>query len=172
MVLKNSYKSKSKNITSRGYIDIIMIISLLIIDRITKIWASSNNINKDYGIMAFTYVTNTGAGFSIMQNMNILLTIIAIIALIVLIYYHNIVPKFSLITIASGITGNSIDRIIYGGVIDFINLKFWPIFNIADSLIFIGVAYWIIIIFKEESKNNNTDKNKKITKTKIFKKKR
>ncbi|MGV8086846.1 MAG: signal peptidase II [Candidatus Woesearchaeota archaeon] len=173
MVLKNSYKSKSKTVTSRGYISIIIILLFLIIDRITKIWAFSTQTNKDYGIIAFTYVTNTGAGFSVMQNMNILLAIISIIALIVLIYYHNMVPKFSLIAIASGIIGNSIDRILYGGVIDFINLKFWPIFNIADSLIFIGVCYWIILLFKEENKNNKAYRNKNISKTQIgIKKKR
>ena len=51
--------------------------------------------------------------------------------------------------IVSGIVGNLIDRIFYGSVIDFINFRFWPIFNVADSLIFIGVIYWIIEILRD-----------------------
>jgi len=131
---------------------------LILFDRMTKIWASNLKISKDYGLVSFTYITNTGAGFSILQNMNIILIVISILVIIALIYFNKHIPKFSLITILSGITGNLIDRVSYGSVIDFINFKFWPVFNIADSLIFIGVAYWMIIIIKSEktvrTKNN------------------
>ncbi len=164
---KKSYKSKSKTVTSKGYITIILFLLALILDRITKIWASSLQINKDYGIIAFTYITNTGAAFSIMQNMNLVLIIISIIALIALIYYNKYIPKISFVLILAGIIGNLIDRISYGAVIDFINFKIWPVFNIADSLIFIGVVYWIIVLFKEENKNTN-----QITKTKTKVKKK
>jgi len=73
-----------------------------------------------------------------------------------MIFFNDRLPKFSLVMISAGIVGNLIDRIFYGSVIDFINFKFWPIFNVADSLICIGVAWWIIIILKYE---NNTKKN-------------
>jgi len=158
MVLKKSFRYKSKTIKLRGYITIILFLILLIIDRLTKIWASSLEINKDYGIIAFTFITNTGAGFSIMQNMNIILIVVSIIALIAIMYFYKNIPKFSLIVITSGIIGNLIDRIFYGSVIDFINFKFWPVFNIADSLIFIGVVYWIIILFKEETEEKHPKK--------------
>jgi len=159
MVLKNSKKEfKSKDVRVKGYYTIIIFLLLIFLDRITKMWATSLNSNKDYGIIAFTYTVNTGAGFSILQNMNILLIIISAAVLVAIIYYHKYVPKFSLITIISGITGNLLDRIFYGAVIDFINFKFWPIFNIADSLIFIGVIYWIIILFKEEKQSHKESK--------------
>jgi signal peptidase II len=112
--------------------------------------SSNLQISKDYGIFALTYLTNSGAGFSILQNMNLVLIIISIIALILLIYFNKNIPKLSFITIITGITGNLIDRITYGSVIDFINFKFWPVFNVADTLICIGVIYWIILIFKYE----------------------
>jgi signal peptidase II len=163
MVLKHSKEFKSKDVKTKGYYTVILFIVLLLFDRITKLWATSLQNEKNYGILAFTYVTNTGAGFSILKGMNIWLAIISIIVLIVIIYFHKEIPKFSLITIISGIVGNTIDRIFYGSVIDFINLKFWPIFNIADSLIFIGVAYWIIILLrenKESKEDNNKIKNK------------
>jgi len=151
MVAKKSFrKFKSKNVKIKGYYTIFIFLLLVLFDRLAKIWAANLNISKDYGILAFTFVTNTGAGFSILQNMNLVLIIIAVIVLILLIYFNKEIPRFSLLTIVSGITGNLIDRISYGSVIDFINLKFWPIFNIADSLIFIGVIYWIILIIKYE----------------------
>jgi len=160
MVLKKTFRSKSKTLKSRGYFTVIIFIILLILDRITKIWATSLQINKDYGIVAFTYITNSGAGFSIMQNMNIILIIISIIALIAMIYFYQYIPQISLLMISSGIIGNLIDRISYGSVIDFINFKIWPVFNIADSLIFLGVMYWIIVLFREENnkKTNSTIK--------------
>jgi signal peptidase II len=151
MIPKNSNrKFKSKNVKLKGYYTLILFLLLLLFDRITKIWASNLDASKDYGILAFTYVTNTGAGFSMLQNMNIMLVIVSIAALILLVYFNKHIPRFSLITIISGITGNLTDRIFYGSVIDFINLKFWPVFNIADSLICIGVIYWIIFIIKDE----------------------
>jgi signal peptidase II len=108
--------------------------------------------------MAFTYTNNTGAGFSILQNMNFLLIIISIVVLGAVIYFHKQIPRFSLITIVAGIFGNLVDRIFYGSVIDFINFKFWPIFNIADSLIFVGAIYWAIQIIKEERKLKTNSK--------------
>jgi signal peptidase II len=160
MVLKKTFKSRSIKI--KGYITIIIFLLLLMLDRVTKIWVASLQINKDYGIIAFTYLTNSGAGFSIMQNMNIILIIIAIIASITIIYYNKHVPQFSFITILAGIIGNLIDRIFYGSVIDFINFKFWPVFNVADSLIFLGVVYWIIVLFREENKTKNNVTIKKV----------
>ncbi|MGV8141182.1 MAG: signal peptidase II [Candidatus Woesearchaeota archaeon] len=162
MVLKssNSGKFRSKNVKVRGYYTLIFFLILVFFDRITKTWAiSSLKESKDFGILAFTYVLNTGAGFSIMHGMNNLLIIISLIAIIAIIYYNKDIPRFSLIMILSGIFGNLIDRVTYGGVIDFINLKFWPIFNLADSMIFIGVVYWTIIIFKNDKKTSNENQH-------------
>jgi signal peptidase II len=160
MVLKHSKKDfKSKDVRVKGYYTIIIFLLLIVLDRITKMWATSLNSSKDYGIIAFTYTINTGAGFSILQNMNILLIIVSAAVLAAIIYFYKHIPKFSLILIISGIVGNLLDRIFYGAVIDFINLKFWPIFNVADSLIFIGVVYWIIILFRAEKKPHSTKNN-------------
>jgi signal peptidase II len=166
MVLKNSGAVfKSKNVRVNGYYAIIIFLILIFLDRLTKIWASNLSINKDYGLLALTYTANSGAGFSILQNMNMLLIIISIIALIALVYFYNHIPRFSLIMIISGIVGNLIDRIFYGSVVDFINFKFWPVFNVADALICIGVIYWIVKIFRDDRLVKD-DKNKKKNKVK------
>ncbi len=147
--LNGSYKPKSKTLKVKGYYSIIFILLLVFIDRVTKIWATSLKSPIDYGFVSLNYMTNTGAGFSILENTNALLAIVSIIVLAALIYFYRDVNKFSAVLIISGISGNLIDRVSLGSVIDFINLKFWPVFNIADSLIFIGVAYWIILIWKK-----------------------
>jgi len=172
MVLKHSKKDfKSKNVRVKGYYTVIIFLLLIFLDRITKMWATGLSSEHDYGIIAFTYTMNSGAGFSILPNMNILLIIISVAALIAIVYFYRHVPKFSLILIISGIVGNLLDRLCYGAVIDFINLKFWPIFNIADSLIFIGVVYWIIILFRAEKdlENNKKENDKNIKKKKVRK---
>jgi signal peptidase II len=175
MVLKKSRNSgnfKSKNIKVKGYYSILLFLMLIFLDRMTKIWAMLNlEESKDFGIMAFTYVLNTGAGFSIMEDMNFLLIVVALIALTAIVYYKRDIPKFSLVLLAAGIVGNLIDRIAYGGVIDFINLKFWPIFNFADSMICIGVVYWIILIIRDD-KHPSTSEDIKIIKKKIKSNKR
>jgi signal peptidase II len=162
---------KSKTVKFKGYYTIIMFLVLVMLDRMTKIWAASLKVEKDFGIFAFTYVTNTGAGFSILQNMNLWLAILSIILLAAIIYYRDSVPKFSLMLIISGIVGNVIDRIFYGSVIDFINLKFWPVFNVADSMICIGVAYWIIILIKEWKEETDKTRHAKDAVHKASKKK-
>ena len=65
------------------------------------------------------------------------------------------------ILIVSGLLGNLIDRVFRGFVVDFIDFKFWPVFNIADSCIFIGVIWLIIVILKEDFKEKE---NKKVEK--------
>ena len=50
--------------------------------------------------------------------------------------------------ILGGAIGNWIDRIRYQAVVDFLDFRIWPVFNIADSAITIGVAFYIILFFK------------------------
>jgi signal peptidase II len=168
MVLKKSRISgnfRSKHVKIKGYYAILMFLMLIFLDRMTKTWAILNlKESKDLGMIALTYTLNTGAGFSILNDMNLLLIIISLIALAALIYYKEQAPKFSLVLILTGIVGNLIDRITYGGVVDFINLKFWPIFNLSDTMISIGVIYWIIIIFTNDrnpSENNRSSRKKR-----------
>lgn len=115
------------------------ILTLIILDQVTKHF--------------LTTVTNTGAAFGILKGFNIPLLIISLIALVVAIYFYikdkNL--KIPLIFLISGIIGNSIDRIFFGHVRDFINLGLFnfPIFNLADSFNVIGVILLIVILWKK-----------------------
>ena len=107
-----------------------------------------------------TYVQNYGAGFSILEGQRFLFLLITIVAIIIFSYMlykgknSHIVYKTSLLLILGGTLGNFIDRIIYEGVVDFIGFKFgsyqFPIFNIADIAIVVGVLLILLEIIRGE----------------------
>ena len=151
---------------------IIFTFIFLIIDIISKLIIDNNFIlNKSLSIIPnFFYITkvyNEGASWSIMWGMQIVLIIISIIVLICLIYYQrkfilnnrNIIA-FSLVY--SGIIGNLLNRIVYGYVIDFLDFKIlnydYPVFNIADTCIVLGIILLIIAIIKKEDENGISSK--------------
>lgn len=111
---------------------------------------------------SITKVYNTGASWSILSGHQIILIIITIILLALLIYYQTkfILNKrniFAFGLLYGGITGNLIDRIMYGHVIDFFDFKIfnynYPVFNFADIFIVIGIILLIIAVCKKEDIN-------------------
>jgi len=56
----------------------------------------------------------------------------------------------------SGALGNMIDRLRFGYVVDFIDLRFWPVFNLADIVINIGVGMLLVEMFWENPKEDST----------------
>lgn len=129
----------------------------IIIDQLIKLFIKTN-ITKDIVIIPkifkITNVINTGAAFSILRNNNTLLILITIIILVLLNYYikkNNIENDyFELGIILGGIVGNLFDRLLYNGVIDYIEISNFPVFNLADSLIVLGIILLIIKEFKKD----------------------
>jgi signal peptidase II len=95
---------------------------------------------------SFTYVTNTGAAFGLFPSHGYIFVLVAaIVGVAIAIYYWHmpagqVLIKVSLGLQLGGAMGNLIDRLLYGHVIDFIDFKFWPVFNLADTSIVLGVA--------------------------------
>ncbi len=122
-------------------------------------------------LLWFQSTLNTGGGFSIFENLTWLLTIISFIAVIVFLfliinkkYIKDNNLKIILGFICGGTLGNLIDRLIFGGVRDFIYLKFinFAIFNIADMAITFGaiaLCVYILIIELKKSKSSQSEKN-------------
>lgn len=112
------------------------------------------------GYLRFKGVRNPGGAFGLLPESKILLVIItAFVILFVMIYYLINKPEKKSIIIAlslivGGAIGNLIDRIAFDKVTDFIDLRFWPVFNLADVAIVMGVIVFIVIIFKNESAKN------------------
>ena len=105
-------------------------------------------------IFHITYIENPGAAFGILAYQRMLVLILTAVIVGVMIYlYFSLSNKKSLTAISLGIVvsgaiGNFIDRFMQGTVTDFLDFRIWPIFNIADIAICVGLAlicYFIII---------------------------
>ena len=143
-------------------INYLIIISFFsIIDQISKIYINLNFnklLNKDLLIITIEFVRNYGASFNILSGSRFFLSFISVISTIVLSYFifisdNKLINKYGLSLIVAGSIGNGIDRILNGYVIDFIKIKFidFPVFNIADVVINIGVIIIITNYFRHKS---------------------
>lgn len=145
----------------------IMAIIFLLTDQISKLLVvnflnSSNSVVLVKDFFYLTYVHNTGAAFSILTGKRIFLVIVAIIIITILIFYLRKNPpkekfvKVSYALIIGGSLGNLIDRVVRGYVVDFIDVKIFdynfPIFNLADTFIVIGVLILLIEMIRKDKK--------------------
>lgn len=152
---------------------IIISIILLCIDQIAKLLVinlltKTDSIAIIKNFFYLTYINNDGAAFSILVGKRIFLILVAIIVIIMLIHYikkNNIQNKLEIVSLAliiGGSLGNLMDRVVRGYVIDFLDFKIFnynfPIFNLADTFIVIGV---ILLLLKELRKENNLDSRNK-----------
>ena len=144
----------------------IFIIALCILctDQLTKLLASQNLLLNQSrplikGIFHLTLIHNRGAAFGILKNQVTLFIFLSILA-VILIYpalrnnkykeypFYNI----SLALVLAGALGNLIDRLRLGYVIDFLDFRIWPVFNVADSAITIGAILlaWSMLRSREK----------------------
>lgn len=134
-----------------------LVVLFVIVDQFSKflfqkILTIGNPMNI-FSFFSFTLTKNTGTLFGLFKNANNILLFLTLIVIGAILYYYDKIEenqKFPFVLILAGGIGNLIDRIFSGGVIDFIDFKIWPVFNIADSMITIGIIWLIILIIKEE----------------------
>lgn len=126
----------------------------LVVDRVSKwlvmaslrLGESWNPVAALERYVSLTYVTNTGAVFGLFPDYGGIFMVIAVVVVAAIILYYRHLPgdqwlvQTSLGLQLGGAVGNLIDRLRYGHVIDFIDFKVWPVFNVADSAIVVGVA--------------------------------
>jgi len=126
---------------------------LIIFDIITKYYFKNKHITIGK-YLSFNYTDNTGAIFGILKNNNVFFIILTIIIIILLVYLIKKEKKYQieLSIILAGAIGNLIDGIIYGYVIDFIHVKYWYVFNLADAYITIGIIFIIYRTITESKK--------------------
>lgn len=150
--------------------------SVFALDLLTKWWVKST-IRLHYypvieGFFKIEYVRNRGIAFGMFNSVEsewkpIILTLIAFLAVIVVIYYLATTPQDDRITFVAlglllgGILGNSVDRLSQGFVVDFLTLHWqnrfaWPTFNIADASISCGVFLILIKTFVIDLRQHRT----------------
>lgn len=111
------------------------------------------------GLLRITHITNSGAAFGILSNQSPLLMVTAGIGIIALLLYYRFpffdgaLTRVGLGLQLGGAAGNLMDRLQLGHVTDFIDLRVWPVFNLADSAIVLGViilGYFLVTSKREE----------------------
>ncbi len=109
------------------------------------------------GAFSITPILNAGGGFGIFPNQTLLFISISILTIIFIIYtllsrkLKGKIFVYSISMILAGALGNLVDRLRLGAVIDFIDFKVWPVFNIADACITVGVVMLVWQLIKCKS---------------------
>ena len=143
----------------------LLFLVLVLFDQFTKqIFISSFDVGQSIIInpyLSWTYLQNTGAAFSILADGGgiqkaFLLSVSVLVSVIIFLWIHKTSEYqrqklFGQFLLLSGAVGNLIDRAQYGYVVDFIDMHvngfYWPVFNLADSFIFIGV---LLLLFQRK----------------------
>ena len=109
-------------------------------------------------IFHLTLVENQGIAFGVLQDHAPVLLIVITLCVLILIAYFVFVPQSTLYQrfcygfILGGALGNLVDRLRLGHVVDFLDFRIWPVFNVADAFISIGVGLLILTAFKKSSR--------------------
>ena len=108
--------------------------------------------------------SNAGAAFGMFQNGNIVFAILAVIVILVILYYYQLVERtdwtlrLALGMQLAGAAGNLVDRLTLGKVTDFISVGAFPVFNVADASISVGVAVLLLGVWlKERAERRNSN---------------
>ncbi len=154
----------------KKYLYFLLPLIYVALDHITKFLVIKNipyhsyiKINDYFSIVN---VSNSGVAFSMFQNNNLFFIILVSLVIIALIYFFyknknefTKIQTHALLLILAGGTGNLIDRVFRGAVVDFIDVGYkeiyrWPAFNVADSCVCIGVTLFVIslLFFNKKAK--------------------
>ena len=110
------------------------------------------------GIFHITYIENPGAAFGLFANQRLVFIVagILVIAAACLMYRRlmseKAIIRWGVALLLGGAVGNLIDRLRIGGVIDFLDFRIWPVFNIADIGICVGVALLMYALIYDTEK--------------------
>lgn len=146
----------------------MFLLALLIIisDQLIKYFISSNmflgqSIPVVPQVFHLTYILNPGAAFGILENQRWLFIFIAVILIIAVIYFYRYIKQLAklfrigIALLFGGAIGNMIDRIFIGKVVDYMDFRIWPIFNLADIAIVSGcaiVAFYLLFHIERSDK--------------------
>ena len=159
----------------RDYLVLFFIAGLIVaLDQITKSWVRANlgvgEVWNPTGWLTpyarIVHWYNTGVAFGMFQGVGQIFKYLTVVVALVIIYYYPRVPasdwtlRLAMGLQLGGALGNLVDRITVGHVTDFISVGTFPVFNIADSSISVGVGVLIIGVWLQERKAKNEAEKK------------
>ncbi len=151
-------------------IALLLAAAAVAIDQILKLLVTSNlQPNSGFhvinGFLKIFYIQNRGAAFGILQNQRWFFVVVTLTISVVIIYalfqyrQHDFFSYAAGTLIIGGGIGNLIDRMMYGYVVDYISVSFFPpIFNFADCCVTVGTVFLMIHILFFSDLNSNTEK--------------
>ena len=116
------------------------------------------------GVMSLTYILNPGAAFGMLEHQRLFFILMTVAVIAVLIHFWRRIKEEAIVVqlgaafFLGGAVGNLIDRIETGFVIDFFDFYFWPIFNVADIFICVGVGLIVWNIVMDECRKTEPQK--------------
>ena len=133
----------------------------LVLDQVTKYYVMNHfvigeSVSVIQNVFHLTYIINRGAAFGMLADQRWFFLVVAFILIIVYAIYHKKVNRGPIslrigsALLISGAIGNGIDRYVLHGVVDFFDFRIWPIFNVADIGICVGVACIIYHLLRNE----------------------
>ena len=133
----------------------------LVLDQVSKYYVMNQfaigvSVSVIQNVFHLTYIINRGAAFGMLTNQRWFFLVVAFILIIVYAIYHKKVNRGPIslrigsALLISGAIGNGIDRYVLHGVVDFFDFRIWPIFNVADIGICVGVACIIYHLLRNE----------------------
>lgn len=141
--------------------------AVVIVDQLTKYliqarMATGESIPVIPEVFHITYILNAGAAFGIMQNQTYFFVGVALCLIAGVIYMYPRIPadqphlRCGVGLLTGGAVGNVIDRMRFGVVVDFFDFRIWPVFNVADICIVIGVCCLILYLIQSENDRQET----------------
>jgi len=135
---------------------VVLSVLVFIADRVSKSLITANiQYGTEHEVLPHVWITNTlnaGAAFGVAQNGTLIFLVASVVVAGGLVYYVVRGPIGAgtgalLGLIMGGTLGNGYDRIVYHTVTDFVELRWWPVFNVADSAISVGVVLLLLGYF-------------------------
>jgi len=130
----------------------IIVLTILTIDQASKYFVRANmalgeSVPVVENFFHFTYVENPGAAFGLLANKTVFFVILTVAIVGIILYIAAKMPNkrslshYALALAVGGALGNFIDRVYKGTVTDMFDFRIWPVFNIADIALVVGLFY-------------------------------
>lgn len=146
----------------------LIIMATLAVDQVSKYLVQTNMLRGESipivaPVFYLTYIQNPGAAFGILANQTVFFVVVTLIVIGGILFGYRYVSaaneniRIALALVMGGAVGNLVDRLRIGRVVDFLDFRVWPVFNLADTAIVLGVVILVWYVWKsggEEEKVN------------------
>ena len=153
------------------YRDLVVISTLAMViglDQLTKFLVRDNmTLGQSVpteGFFRITHYANSGTIFGLFQSATVILTVVSVAAIVFLVWFYrsqtapSTAMRFAIGLLLGGAVGNLIDRLAMGKVTDFIDVGRWPVFNITDASITVGIVMLIVFTSLTPEKHTPTER--------------